>query len=36
METRIRLSPDMTLGQSLVLAVREVDLPGQVAYFQVA
>lgn len=36
METRIRLSSNMTLGQSLMLAVREVDLPGQVAYFQVA
>jgi exoribonuclease-2 len=35
METRIRLSPDMTPGQLLKLGVREIDVPGQVAYFQV-
>ncbi len=35
LETRIRLSPDFTLGQTLRLAVREVDVPGQTAYFRV-
>lgn len=34
-ETRIRLSPDYELGQTLRLSVREVDLPGLSVYFQV-
>jgi exoribonuclease-2 len=34
LETRIRLSPEWRLGQSLRLTLREVDVPGQVAYFQ--
>jgi exoribonuclease-2 len=35
LETRLRLSPDWALGQTLPLALREVDLPGQAAFFQV-
>jgi len=35
LETRIRLSPDFSLGQTLVLGVREVDVPAQTAYFRV-
>ena len=35
LETRIRISPDYRLGQSLTLAVREVDVPAQTAYFRV-
>lgn len=35
METRIRLSPEFTLGQVLRLAVREVDIPAMTAKFQV-
>jgi exoribonuclease-2 len=35
METRIRPSPDYTLGQTLMLGVREVDLPALTVYFQV-
>jgi len=35
LETRIRLSPDYSLGQTLRLGVREVDLPAQSAYFRV-
>jgi exoribonuclease-2 len=34
LETRIRLSPEWGLGQQLRLTLREVDVPGQVAYFQ--
>ena len=34
-ETRIRLSPDYELGQTLRLGVREVDLPSLSVYFQV-
>ena len=33
LETRIRLSPDFTLGQVVRLAVREVDVPGMTVYF---
>jgi exoribonuclease-2 len=35
LETRIRLSPDYSLDQTLKLAVREVDIPAQTAYFRV-
>jgi exoribonuclease-2 len=35
LETRIRLSPEYTLGQTLRLAVREVDVPAQAVYFRV-
>jgi exoribonuclease-2 len=35
LETRIRLSPDYSLDQTLELAVREVDIPAQAAYFRV-
>jgi exoribonuclease-2 len=35
LETRIRVSPDYSLNQSLNLAVREVDIPAQTAYFRV-
>jgi len=35
LETRIRLSPDFSLGQTLMLGVREVDVPAQTAYFRV-
>ena len=35
LETRIRLSPDHALDQVLKLAVREVDIPAQTAYFRV-
>jgi exoribonuclease-2 len=35
LETRIRRSPDHGLGETLRLAVREVDLPGQAVYFRV-
>jgi len=35
LETRVRLSPDFALGQTLGLAVREVDVPAQTAYFRV-
>jgi exoribonuclease-2 len=35
LETRIRVSPDYSLGQTLVLGVREVDVPAQTAYFRV-
>lgn len=35
LETRIRLSPDYSLGQTLTLAVREVDVPAQTAHFRV-
>ena len=34
-ETRIRLSPEYELGQTLRLSVREVDLPALSVYFQV-
>jgi exoribonuclease-2 len=34
LETRIRLSPDHVLGQTLQLAVREVDVPAQTVYFR--
>ncbi|MGB5649713.1 MAG: RNB domain-containing ribonuclease, partial [Sedimenticolaceae bacterium] len=35
METRIRLSPDYTLGQTLLLGLSEIDVPVQAAYFRV-
>jgi exoribonuclease-2 len=35
LETRIRMSPDYRLGQTLMLGVREVDVPAQTAYFRV-
>jgi exoribonuclease-2 len=35
LETRIRLSPDFSLGQTLMLGVREVDVPAQNAYFRI-
>lgn len=35
LETRIRVSPDYRLGQTLMLGVREVDVPAQTAYFRV-
>ncbi|MGB5467612.1 MAG: RNB domain-containing ribonuclease [Sedimenticolaceae bacterium] len=35
LDTRIRLSSDFSLGQTLRLGVREVDLPAQTAYFRV-
>jgi exoribonuclease-2 len=35
LETRIRVSPDYSLGQTLMLGVREVDVPAQTAYFRV-
>jgi len=35
LETRIRLSPDFALDQTLNLAVREVDVPAQTAYFRI-
>ena len=35
LETGIRVSPDFSLGQTLRIAVREVDLPAQSAYFRV-
>ena len=35
LETRIRVSPDYGLGQTLTLAVREVDVPAQIAHFRV-
>jgi len=35
LETRIRISPDYSLGQTLTLGVREVDVPAQTAYFRV-
>lgn len=35
LETRIRVSPDYSLNQALNLAVREVDIPAQTAYFRV-
>lgn len=35
LETRIRRSPDYALGQTLTLAVREVDVPAQAVYFRV-
>jgi exoribonuclease-2 len=33
LETRIRRSPDHALGQTIGLAVREVDVPGQTVFF---
>lgn len=35
LETRIRRSPDYALGQTLRLAVREVDVPAQAVFFRV-
>ena len=35
METRIRLSPDYILGQTLLLGLSEIDVPVQAAYFRV-
>ena len=35
LETRIRLAPEIELGKTLRLAVREVDLPAQTVYFRV-
>lgn len=35
LETKLRLSDKMALDQTLRLAVREIDLPGQSAYFRV-
>ena len=34
LETKIRLSPDYSLGQVLRLGVREVDVPAQTVYFR--
>jgi exoribonuclease-2 len=35
METRVRRTPEHQLAQTVELAVREVDLPGQAVYFHV-